>query len=137
MALTSYMEFIVEISDEELFNKCISNLESKIEFTKESKNGERKISFNNAVLDYTIIDGNIEEFLKSREINDKLNNQQNENSEHPSRLIRLLLPIGNENAIRIDKISLALCDVDYSEFYKFRVVKTVQYQNKNGTLIEL
>ena len=115
MSITSAALFSIEIDDVDLQEKCIKNLQNKIEFKKQTEKKVKVIDFNGAVIDYNI--------------QDDLNTGR--------KIIQIKIFVGNESAVRIDNIALSLCETGYEDFYKLKITKLSQYKKENAAYIEI
>ncbi|MDY6970270.1 MAG: TIGR03960 family B12-binding radical SAM protein [Spirochaetota bacterium] len=109
MSITKAVDFIILFQEEDIFKTCVRNLNSKIDFEKKTKKGNRLAPFHDAVINYNITDNKI----------------------------NMKITVGNENSMRIDNIALALAGLSYDEFYKFEIIKTAQYRRTEHKFVEI
>ncbi len=118
MSITRAADFEIEIKDRTLMDKLKYNLEHQKNIIKKTKNGERIVPFDKAVLEYNV-------------------HKENSTTDKDTEKTMIRLSVGSENSVRIDDIALSLTETEYPDFYKFKITKVRQYTEKESNYIEI
>jgi radical SAM-linked protein len=109
MGATVAAEYRVTADGPGLLEAMERNLGSWKEFSKETKGGEKKLESERVIREHSLEGG----------------------------ALRLVLPVGCEEAMRIDQVVLQLAGAPHGEWYRFRAVKVRQFRREGDSLAEI
>ncbi len=108
MSITSAVEYSISVDDESS-PVFMDNLDNKISFQKETKKGIKRISFDDAIISYSL----------------------------KNNMVSMIIKTGTEDSARIDNIALTLAGQGSEGLYRFHIVKQNQFMIIDGALIDI
>jgi radical SAM-linked protein len=109
MSVVTAIKFEVKTDDKLLYDRLVKNISKKLVFEKKGKRKTVAVSFDDAVLEYQVLD-------------DK---------------IVFLMSVGKTDSLRIDNLVMGLSESGLEVLAKFKILKLTQYKTDSGHYIEV